>query len=138
MSPEAIAVIQPLHSSKYESLLATFFIIAGSQIFLTNALYCVELAVSLNRDERAWRRASSAKGTRVTWNSIRAAATNPQTVLLTLLRPPRIGFMDCRSFRSNSTEAFTMVMSLRPSSFAPPCSPPRPSTWPFYSRCWQA
>ncbi|KAF4625284.1 hypothetical protein G7Y89_g12886 [Cudoniella acicularis] len=66
--------------------LGSIFLIAGFQSGLTLALHCAELLVNLSRDESILRMATTKKGTDPRYNSILAAFTSWQTIMLFLFK----------------------------------------------------
>ena len=93
-APPAVLADMPLYSPQLsfrwghgcgldiECAVYTLFLTLLFQSLITLALHSVELLVSLHRDERLWRRATSRQGAPVTHNSILAAASDvPNWVL---------------------------------------------------------
>jgi hypothetical protein len=62
--------------------IGSIFLIAGFQAGLTLALHCAELLVNLSRDEGIFRMAITPKGTDPRYNSIVAAFSSWQTIML--------------------------------------------------------
>lgn len=62
-------------------------VLSGLQAFITLAMAVAEIIVNLSRDEEAWRRCSQKDGSRMNYNSIKAAETSWKAVALFVFSP---------------------------------------------------